>query len=127
MDWDGIETVKRLLKEKHIVLRERTSIETMLYAVFLYLGGLSLKGVKTRLLTVDRSRTAIWKWIQRFGILFTNRIADDLPDVIVADETLLQIKEMKVWFWFAIDPDTRKILHFRISWNRTNYACRCFL
>jgi hypothetical protein len=52
MDWDGIEIVKRLLKEKHIVLRERTSIETMLYAVFLYLGGLSLKGVKTRLLTV---------------------------------------------------------------------------
>lgn len=119
--------VKRLLKEKHIVIRERTPIETQLYAVFLYLGGLSLKGVKTRLLTVERSRTAIWTWIQQFGKLFTNKIADDLPDVIVADETLLQIKDMEIWFWFALDPVTRKILHFKITWNRTNWACKRFL
>lgn len=51
-----MEEVKRLLKEKHIVERERIPIETIIYAVFLYLGGLSLKGVKTRLLGIARSR-----------------------------------------------------------------------
>ncbi|HEC89387.1 MAG TPA: hypothetical protein ENI44_02260, partial [Thermoplasmatales archaeon] len=60
MEWDGIEDIKRLLKEKHIVQRERTPIDIILYAVFLYLGGLSLKGVKTRLIGITRSRTAIW-------------------------------------------------------------------
>jgi protein-S-isoprenylcysteine O-methyltransferase Ste14 len=33
MDRDGIEVVKRLLRERHIVIRERTPIETVLYAI----------------------------------------------------------------------------------------------
>ena len=60
MGW--IEEVKKLLKEKHIVLRERIPVEVllqMLYAIFLYLGSLSLKDVKTRLLGITKSRTAI--------------------------------------------------------------------
>jgi len=124
MEWDGIEIVKRLLKEKHIVIRERTPIETQLYAVFLYLGGLSLKGVKTRLLGIKRSRTAIRTWIQKFGGLIKGKISDALPEVVIADETLLQVKDMELWFWYVIDPKTRKLLHFMISWNRTNHACR---
>ncbi len=87
MEWDGIEDIKRLLKEKHIVQRERTPIDIILYAVFLYLGGLSLKGVKTRLIGITRSRTAIWKWIQKFSNAIKGRLADNLPSVIIADET----------------------------------------
>jgi len=87
MEWDGIEIVKKLMKQKGIVLRERTPIETMLYALFLYLGGLSLKGVKTRLIGITRSRTAIWKWIQKFSNAIKGRLADNLPSVIIADET----------------------------------------
>ena len=126
MESDGIKIVKRLLKEKHIVLRERTPVETMLYALFLYLGGLSLKGVKTRLLKINRSRTAIWKWIQKLSGLIKNKIADDLPDVIIVDETCLQVKHMNLWFWYAIDPETRKIVHYKITWNRHNQTCKKF-
>ena len=126
MKWDGIEEVKRLLKEKHIVLRERTPIEIILYAVFLYLGGLSLKGVKTRLLGINRSRTAVWKWIQKFSILLRGRIADDLPKVIIVDETNLQVKDMNLWFWYALDPETRKIVYYKITWNRTSPTCKKF-
>ena len=70
MELDGIEIVKKLLKEKHIVLRERTPIDTMLYAIFPYLDGLLLKGVKTRLLTTDRSRTAPGKNQNSFQYFF---------------------------------------------------------
>lgn len=126
MKWDGIEEVKKLLKEKHIVVRERTPVEIILYAVFLYLGGLSLKGVKTRLLGITRSRTAVWKWIQKFSILLRGRIADDLPEVIIADETCLQVKDMNLWFWYALDPETRKIVYYKITWNRTNLSCKKF-
>ena len=126
MKWDGIEEVKKLLKEKHIVIRERTPVETILYAVFLYLGGLSLKGVKTRLLGITRSRTAVWKWIQKFSILLSDRITDDLPRVIIVDETNLQVKDMNLWFWYAIDPETRKIVYYKITWNRTSPTCKKF-
>jgi len=91
MKWDGIEEVKLLLKEKHIVIRERTPIEIILYALYLYLGGLSLKGVKTRLLGITRSRTAIWEWIQKFSEILEGRIADELPKIIIVDETSLQV------------------------------------
>jgi transposase-like protein len=126
MEWDGIEIVKKLMKQKGIVLRERTPIETMLYALFLYLGGLSLKGVKTRLLRVNRSRTAIWKWIQKFSILIGDKIADDLPEIIIVDETCLRVKDMNLWFWYAIDPETRKIVYYKITWNRHNQTCKKF-
>jgi len=123
---DGIEEVKRLLKEKHIVTRERTPMEIILYAVFLYLGGLSLKGVKTRLLGITRSRTAIWKWIQKFSSIIKGRLADDLPKTIIVDETTLQVKDMNLWFWYALDPNTRKIVYYKITWNRTSSTCKRF-
>ena len=126
MEWDGIEIVKKLMKQKGIVLRERTPIETMLYALFLYLGGLSLRGVKTRLIRINRSRTAIWKWIQKFSILLESRIADDLPKTIIVDETTLQVKDMNLWFWYALDPNTRKIVYYKITWNRTSSTCKRF-
>jgi transposase-like protein len=52
--------------------------------------------------------------------LIQNHLADDLPAVIIADETMLQVKDMLVWFWYAIDPETRTIVHWKIGWNRTN-------
>ncbi|MEM0467138.1 MAG: hypothetical protein QXX20_06035 [Candidatus Thermoplasmatota archaeon] len=124
MEWEGIDIVKKLLKEKHIVVRERTPIETIFYAVFLYLGGLSLKGVKTRLLSITRSRTAIRTWVQKLGGLIKEKIADELPEVVIADETPFQVKDMNLWFWYVIDPKTRKLIYFKITWNRTNHACK---
>lgn len=66
----------------------------------------------------------IWKWIQKFSILLKCRIADDLPKVIIVDETNLQVKDMNLWFWYAIDPETRKIVYYKIIWNRTSLACK---
>ena len=106
----GLRILKDFKEEKHIVQRERTPIDIILYAVFLYLGGLSLKGVKTRLIGITRSRTAIWKWVQKFGNAVKGKLADNLPSVIIADETMLQVKDMHLWFWYAIDPETRKIV-----------------
>ncbi|MEM4259055.1 MAG: hypothetical protein QXL17_07925 [Candidatus Thermoplasmatota archaeon] len=76
--------------------------------MFLYLGGLSLKGVKTRLLSITRSRTAIRTWVQKLGGLIKKKIADELPEVVIADETPFQVKDMNLWFWYVIDPKTRK-------------------
>ncbi len=39
---------------------------------------------------------------------------------------LFQVKDMHLWFWYAIDPETRKIVHWKITWNRTNTTCKKF-
>ncbi|MBC7129521.1 MAG: hypothetical protein H5T45_07380, partial [Thermoplasmatales archaeon] len=31
---------------------------------------------------------------------------------------------MNFWFWFVIEPETRKIVFFMISSSRTNMACK---
>ena len=54
---------------KAFIIRERTPIEIMLYAIYLYLLGLSLRNVSKALLMlkVRRSHEAIRKWIHRFA------------------------------------------------------------
>jgi len=73
---------------------------------------------------VKRSKTAIWKWLQKFGGMLENKIADKMPDIVVIDETSLKIGDMNFWFWFVIDPENRKVVFFMISRSRTNIACK---
>jgi len=95
---DGVQLLKYLLKEKSIVIRERTPVEIILYSVFLYLCRMSLRDVAMAIrVFVKRSRTAIWKWLQKFGSILENKIADKMPDVVVIDETSLQIGDMNFW------------------------------
>jgi len=122
---DGVQLLKYLLKEKCIVIRERTPVEIILYSVFLYLCRLSLRDVAMAIcIFIKRSRTAIWKWLQKFESILENKIADKMPDIVVIDETSLQIGDMNFWFWFVIDPENRKVVFFMISRSRTNIACR---
>lgn len=63
-----MQLLKYLLKEKGIVIRERTPITIILYSVFLYLCRFSLRDVMVTIrIYIKRSRTAIWKWVQKFG------------------------------------------------------------
>jgi len=83
---DGVQLLKYLLKEKCIVIRERTPVEIILYGVFLYLCRLSLRDVAMAIcIFIKRSRTAIWKWLQKFGSILENRIADKMPNIVVID------------------------------------------
>ena len=50
-------------------------------------------------------------------------------DVVVIDETSIQIGDMNFWFWFVMDPETRnpetrKIVFFMISRSITNITCK---
>jgi len=122
---DGMQLLKYILKEKGIVIRERTPIEIMLYSIFLYLCKFSLRDVIMAIrIFVKRSRTAVWKWLHKFGRILKECIADEMPDVVVIDETMLKIGDMKFWFWFVLDPENRKIVLFMISRSRTDLVCK---
>jgi transposase-like protein len=124
MQRDGMHLLKCILKEKGIVIRERTAVEIILYSVFLYMCRFSLRDVvKAIHIFVKRSRTAVWKWLQKFGKALKECIADEMPDVVIMDETTLKVGDTRFWFWFVIDPKSRKIVYFMISRSRTNLAC----
>jgi len=121
----GVQLLKYLLKEKFVVIRERTPVEIMLYSVFLYLCRFSLRDVTVAIaIFIKRSGTAVWKWIQKFGKIVKEHLADEMPDAVIIDETTLKIGDTRFWFWFVLDPKYRKIVLFMISRSRTDLICR---
>ena len=112
---------------RNFIVRERTPRLVMLYAVYLYLLGLSYRCVEGALRPfAQRSHVAVWKWVQRLGSrcrsLFTAR-----SRFAVVDETQIWIGGEAWWLWIAIDPARRAILAMRISAHRNSLVAWIFL
>ena len=123
-----MQLLRDLLKEKSIVVRERTPVEIILYSVFLYLSGLSFRRVCLAMrVFIKRSRTSAWKWVHKFGDTLRDKYSDRLPEIVVIDETAIKVGNANLWFWFVIDPKTRKLVFFMITRSRTNLAVKRLL
>jgi transposase-like protein len=79
--------------------RERTSAETILYALYLYFLGLNFRNTSRAIRSFGedgrRSHVAIWKWVQRFNprhIYRCKRVS-----AFLIDETMLQIGSDQAW------------------------------
>lgn len=110
--------------------RERTSAETVLYALYLYFLGLSFRNTSRAIQTLGedgegRSHVAIWKWVQRFNprrIYHCKRVS-----AFLIDETMLQIGSEGAWLWIAVEPIHRQILGVYISRHRNMLVAESFL
>ncbi|HDG61994.1 MAG: hypothetical protein DRN19_01855 [Thermoplasmata archaeon] len=57
-----VQLLRESLREKSIVVKERTPVETILYSIFLYLSGLSFRRVCSTIEPfIKRSRTFVWE------------------------------------------------------------------
>ena len=93
-------------------------MEDIIYAIDLYLDGLSLRKVsKTLSRFVKISHTAISDWIHKYQpkrlLSKTKKI-----DEYIVDETLIKVGSELIWFWIAIEPENRRILALTISTER---------
>jgi len=48
--------------------------------------------------------------VTRIWSILENKIADKMPNIVVIDQTSIQIGNMNFWFWFVIDTEARKIV-----------------
>ena len=109
-------------------VRNRTSTIVVMYSLYLYFLGLSLRNTSKALDIFDdekRSHIAIWNWIQRFGscqIYKRKRIS-----AFIIDETIIQIGNNHYWLWIAIEPVHRTILGIYISQERNMFVAENFL
>ena len=95
--------------------RNKTSTVIVMYSLYLYFLGLSLRNTSKALIFFKdnkRSYVSVWNWIQRFGssqIYKRKRIS-----VFIVDETIIHIGNLHFWLWIAIEPVNRTILgiHF---------------
>ena len=110
-------------------VRNRISTIVVMYSLYLYFLGLSLRNTSKALDIFDdekRSHIAIWNWIQRFGscqIYKRKRIS-----AFIVDETIIQIGNNHFWIWIAIEPVHKTILvGMHISNERNMFVAENFL
>ena len=78
--------------------RNKTSTVIVMYSLYLYFLGLSLRNTSKALIIFKdqkRSHVSVWNWIQRFGsyqIYKRKRVS-----AFIIDETVIQVGNQKYW------------------------------
>ena len=95
------------------VERERTPRGIIEKGIRHHLAGLSLSNTVTLLeeYGVERSRTAIHKWVKKADLQPTN---GDNPDRVAVDQKMIRINDEQYWLYAAVDPQTNRFLHVQL-------------
>ena len=108
--------------------RNRTSTIVIMYSLYLYFLGLSLRNTSKALEIFDdekRSYVSVWNWIQRFGslpIYKRKRVT-----AFIIDETVIQIGWKQFWLWICIEPINKSVLGIHISEERNMFVAENFI
>ena len=108
--------------------RKRTNPHLVFYALYLYVLGLSFRGVSHALepfVEGGRSHAAIWQWVQRYQ---PHRIYDvKRVQAFLVDETYVQVGSFEAWVWVAVEPVHRYILGVYLSRHQNILVAQLFL
>ncbi|MGE3859476.1 MAG: DDE-type integrase/transposase/recombinase [Nitrososphaeraceae archaeon] len=108
--------------------RNRRSTFIVMYSLYLYFLGLSLRNTSKALIIFKddkRSHVSVWNWIQRFGslqIYKRKRIS-----AFIIDETVIQIGNRHFWLWFCIEPIHSSVIGIHISEERNMLVAEKFI
>ena len=111
-----------------LLVRNRTSTIIIMYSLYLYFLGLSLRNTSKALVIFKdkkRSHMSVWNCIQRFTeypIYKRKRISSS-----IIDETVIQIGNKHFWLWICIEPFHRSVLRIYISEERNMLVAERFI
>ena len=92
--------------------RNRTSTVIVMYSLYLYFLGLSLRNTSKALIIFKdykrRSYVSVWNWIQRFGSC--NIYKRKRVSAFIIDETVIQVGSHHFWLWICIEPIDKSVL-----------------
>ena len=109
-------------------VRNRTSTIIIMYSLYLYFLGLSLRNTSKALVIFKdkkRSHVSVWNWIQRFAeypIYKRKRVS-----AFIIDETVIQIGNKHFWLWICIEPVHSSVLGIYISEERNMLVAERFI
>ena len=112
--------------ELDFVERQRTPEFAMRLSIQMYLASLSLSNTISILdsLGVERCRSTVHNWVQKADLQPTDG-AD--PDHVAVDETVIQLNDERFWLYAAVDPETNRLLHVKLSPTRNQATTEMFL
>jgi putative transposase len=109
--------------------RNKTSSIIVMYSLYLYFLGLSLRNTSKALILFkdkQRSYVSVWNWIQRFGScqIYNKR---KRVTAFIIDETVIQIGSQHFWLWLCIEPIHSSVLGIYISEERNMIVAEKFI
>jgi len=126
-------TCKRKFVHNDALPKMKTAIVQVASALSMYYEGMSLHGIRRNLEQTYRiypSTSTVYEWVVRFTKVAIKAAQDCKPDVgsvWIADETVLKIEGLNIWFWDIIDSKTRFLLASHISTGRTTRDAKLFV
>ena len=109
--------------------RNKTATVIVMYSLYLYFLGLSLRNTSKALIIFKddkrRSYVSVWNWIQRFdscNIYKRKRVS-----AFIIDETVIQGGSQHFWLWFCIEPIHSSVLGIYISEERNMLVAEKFI
>jgi putative transposase len=105
-------------------VRNRTSTIVVMYSLYLYFLGLSLRNTSKALEPFKdqkRSYITVWDWIQRFNSSHIYNKHRRISAFII-DETIIQIGSQHFWLWICIEPVHKSVLGIYISEERNMFV-----
>ena len=109
--------------------RNKTAPVIVMYSLYLYFLGLSLRNTSKALIIFKddkrRSYVSVWNSIQRFAdypIYKRKRVS-----AFIIDETVIQIGSQHFWLWFGIEPMHSSVLGIYISEERNMLVAEKFI
>ena len=109
--------------------RNKTSTIIVMYSLYLYFLGLSLRNTSKALMIFrdeKRSYVSVWNWIQRFGschVYKRKRVS-----AFIIDETVIQIGNQHFWWlWFCLEPIDKSELGIYILQGRNMLVAEKFI
>ncbi|HJT85332.1 MAG TPA: DDE-type integrase/transposase/recombinase [Nitrososphaeraceae archaeon] len=108
--------------------RNRTSTFVIMYSLYLYFLGLSLRNTSKALIIFKddkRSHVSVWNWIQRFDSLQIYK--RKRVSAFIIDETVIQIGNQHFWLWLCIEPVHSSVLGIHISEERNMLVAENFI
>ncbi len=111
--------------ELESVGRESTPEPAMKLGIRLHLAGLSLSNTVSILdrLGVRRCRPTVHNWVQKADLQPTDGAE---PDHVAVDEIMIQLNDDRFWLYAAVDPETNRLLHVKLSPTRNQAIIEIF-
>jgi putative transposase len=104
-----------------VISRNRTHSKYIVYELYFYFSGLSLRKADDSRLSADcfikRNHVSIWNWIQKYNPqkISTKKKKISEYSCIQKDETVIKVGSEFIWVWVAIEPESKEILGMSIS------------
>jgi len=116
---------KRKFKGDDALFHMKIKPEYISRALAEYYRGLSFRDIADTLKEetgYHPSKHIVYDWVDKFTNIAINHFKNYKPqvgDIWVADETVLDMDNQKIWLWDIIDTKTRYLLASRLSRSRT--------